>query len=225
MDARIQKAQHKYLNKRFTNNDGHSGFVLRYVNAFEVHFQFDSGYVGCFAIGKIRNGKFRDKMQPSVFGIGFFGDGEYKSKENGKHTKVYAAWNSMLKRCYDEKYQARRPTYIGCSVAPEWHDFQCFAEWYYKNYPADGKDYQLDKDHLVKGNKLYGPDTCCFLTPQQNTETSQAKHYKFTSPNGESIDVFNLSKFCRENRLSQGHMSAVALGRLNHHNGWKLCQY
>jgi hypothetical protein len=212
--------KYKYLNKRFTNNDGQSGFVLRYVSAREVYFQFDSGYVGCFAIASIRNGLFKDKMSPSVYGVGFIGDGEYKTRENGKTTKVYTTWTSMLRRCYDEKFQVRKPTYIGCSVAPEWHNYQAFAQWFEENYPNDGKKYDLDKDRLVKGNKVYGPGTCRFLTHQQNTEVSHAKHYKFISPDGESIDVFNLGKFCRENRLSQGHMYNVANGKRNHHKGW-----
>ena len=34
----------------------------------------------------------------------------------------------MLERFHDSKYQEKRPTYIGCSVAEEWHNFQIFAE-------------------------------------------------------------------------------------------------
>jgi hypothetical protein len=212
--------RYKYLNKRFTNKSGQSGFVLKYVNKNEVYFQFDSGYVGCFAIGNIRNGLFKDKMSPSMYGIGFIGDGNHKPSKNGKHTKVYARWKDMIARCYDEKLQAKKPTYKGCSVSKEWHNFQNFAEWYHENYPADGKDYQLDKDHLVKGNKVYSPDTCCFLTPQENTEASQAKHYKFISPDGEAIEIFNLNKFCKENGLHQGSMRHVAKGNRNQHKGW-----
>jgi hypothetical protein len=214
------KSEYKYLNKRFTNNAGQSGFVLKYVNAFKVYFQFDSGWIGCFQIGDIKKGEFKDKMHPSVFGTGFVGNGEYKPRENGKLTKVYNAWAAMIRRCYDSKYQQRNPTYKGCSVSKDWHDFQNFAKWFEENYPADGNRYDLDKDYLVKGNKIYSAHTCCFLSPQQNVETSRAKHYKFTSPNGESIDVFNLSKFCRENGLNQGRMCNVANGKRNHHKGW-----
>jgi hypothetical protein len=214
------KLEYKYLNKRFTNKHGCSGFVLRFVNINEVYFQFDSGYVGCFQLESIKKGSIKDKMSPTLHGIGFVGDGEYKASKNGKTTRSYATWSNMLKRCYDEKCQVLKPTYIGCSVAPEWHDFQCFAEWYYKNYPADGKDYQLDKDLLVKGNKVYGPHTCRFLSRQQNNEISHAKHYRFISPNGEIIEIFNLNKFCKEKNLHQGNMAQVALGRLNQHKGW-----
>jgi hypothetical protein len=214
--------QYKYLNKRFTNNAGQSGFIVKYVNCENVYFQFDSGYVGCFKLHTIKKGDFKDKMSPSLYGVGFVGDGNHKPSKNGKNTKAYATWARMLERCYYEKYQARNPTYIGCTVDKEWHNFQCFAKWYHENYPADGKDYQLDKDLLVKGNKIYSADTCCFLTPQQNTETSQAKRYQFVSPNGDKVTVFNLRRFCRENNLNASHMAQVALGKENQHKGWTI---
>lgn len=45
-----------------------------------------------------------------------------------------------------------------------WHNFQNFAEWCYtqKEY-VENKDWCLDKDVLVKGNKLYSEDTCAFV--------------------------------------------------------------
>jgi hypothetical protein len=213
--------KYKYLNKRFTNKHGCSGFVLKYVNTDEVYFKFDAtGWVGCFQMDNIKKGKFKDKMSPSVYGTGVVGDGEHKPYENGRLTRVYVTWSNIIARCYDENRQERQPAYKGCSVATEWLNYQNFANWYLENYPTDGKDYQLDKDYLVKGNKVYGPDTCCFLTPQQNIETSHAKHYRFISPSGEAIDVFNLSKFCRENNLHNGNMTEVALGKKNQYKGW-----
>jgi hypothetical protein len=214
------QARYKYLNKRFTNKSGQSGFVLKYVNKNEVYFQFDSGYVGCFQIGNIKNGKFKDKLHPSVHGVGFAGDGEHKPSYKGKDTRAYKTWNHMLERCYDHKCQEKHPAYKGCSVAKEWHNFQVFAEWFEENYPNDGGTYQLDKDALVKGNRVYGPNTCCFLTPQKNTEVSLARNYRFISPNGETIEIFNLNKFCRENNLIVSHMCAVAKGNRNQHKGW-----
>jgi hypothetical protein len=217
----MQNAKSQYLNKRFTNNHGQSGFVLKYVSCTEVYFKFDlTGFVGCFTAQNIRNGKFKDKLNSSVFGAGVVGDGKYKATENGKITKAYSVWRSMLQRCYDEKVHRQFPNYIGCSVAVEWHDFQVFAEWFEVNYPKDGKDYQLDKDHLVKGNKIYSADTCCFLTLQQNVETSQSKHYTLISPNGEKVDIYNLRKFCRNNALTVSSMCMVANGIRKSHKGW-----
>ena len=83
----------------------------------------------------------------------------------GTNFKVYDVWHEMLRRCYCEKNLIRRPTYIGCTVDERWHNFQVFAEWYEENY-IDG--FQLDKDILVKGNKIYGPETCCFVPLEIN---------------------------------------------------------
>ena len=52
-----------------------------------------------------------------------------------------------------------------CTVDERWHNFQNFAEWYYDNY-IEG--YHLDKDILFKGNKIYSPETCCFVPQEIN---------------------------------------------------------
>jgi hypothetical protein len=105
-----------------------------------------------------------------VYGIGIYNKGEHRAKIDGKKTKVYQTWQDMLRRCHDPKHQTKHPTYIGCSVCDEWLDFQNFATWYDKNY------YeilllgvmQLDKDILIKGNKIYSPDTCVLVPRKIN---------------------------------------------------------
>lgn len=78
----------------------------------------------------------------------------------------YRAWRSMLTRCYSAKCHEKFPTYIGCSVAPEWLKFSVFREWMLAQKWDDG---HLDKDLLAPGNKVYGPDTCVFVSSQINT--------------------------------------------------------
>jgi len=77
----------------------------------------------------------------------------------------YEKWKSMLRRCYSEEFHNNNPTYSGCSTSPEWHRFMTFRAWM-ENQEWEGK--HLDKDLLVKGNKIYGPDTCVFLTDTIN---------------------------------------------------------
>jgi hypothetical protein len=103
-------------------------------------------------------------MKRTRLGVGYIGTGIYKG-----NTKCKVVWNSMLERCYDKKLHERMPCYIGCSVHPDWHNFQNFAKWYEENFdPIKHKGFQLDKDLLVPGNKVYGPDTCCFVPPEIN---------------------------------------------------------
>ena len=104
------------------------------------------------------------------YNIGYLGEGKYKASENNKSTKCYNTWNNMLKRCYDEKVHKKYPTYIGCSVCEEWHNFQNFAKWYEENYyEVEGEVMCLDKDILCKNNKIYSPSTCIFVPKSINS--------------------------------------------------------
>lgn len=100
----------------------------------------------------------------TVYGIGI-NDFDGRVKVNGKIVKSYDVWHSMIERCYSNKSKEKRPTYIGCRVHKEWLSYSAFKEWFDSNY-IDG--YQLDKDILFKGNKIYCTDTCCFVPREIN---------------------------------------------------------
>lgn len=111
-----------------------------------------------------KKGNVRCPYERRIFNIGYLGEGKYKSKENGKNARVYDTWHNMLQRCYDEKYQKKYPTYIGCGASEEFHNFQNFGDWNSKNYyEIEGEQMCLDKDILVKHNKIYSPETCVFV--------------------------------------------------------------
>tara|TARA_R110000765_G_scaffold71902_2_gene139522 strand:+ start:124 stop:753 length:630 start_codon:yes stop_codon:yes gene_type:complete len=199
-----------------TKRSGHLR-VVEYENARNVTVEFiATGTRLVCESGAIRRGNVRDDSYPSVHGVGFIGEGKYKPQTNAKKARI--RWNGMLERCYSDRYQALKPTYIGCVVCDEWHNFQNFAEWFYNNH-IDG--FELDKDKLGNG-KLYSPDTCCFISRAENVEISQAQHYKFTHKDHGTIDVFNLSKFCREFGLTRANMHKVINGARNHHKGWTI---
>lgn len=61
-----------------------------------------------------------------------------------------------------------------------------------------------------------------WCTAQYNKEYSSSKHYAFKSPEGEIVEVFNLSNFCREHNLSNGSMYHLMSGKYKHHKGWTL---
>lgn len=83
-----------------------------------------------------------------------------------KEMKSYYVWASMIRRCYDENELKKRPSYTGCSVCDEWLLFSNFKQWFDENY-VDG--YQLDKDVIVSKNKIYSPNTCCFVPKEINS--------------------------------------------------------
>lgn len=98
-----------------------------------------------------------------VCGVGF---NDLMDRIPTQKLESYRAWQRMLKRCYDRKYYSLNTTYKDCTVDARWHVFSAFKEWFDRNY-IDG--YQLDKDIMVPGNKVYGPDTCCFVPAWINT--------------------------------------------------------
>lgn len=165
---------------------------------------------------RIINGKVKDKFYPNIWTVGFIGEGY----SWGTQTKAYTCWAGMLRRCYSEHNQKKSPTYIGCYVCKEWHNFQIFCEWYIDNYPKDGNKYQLDKDILIEGNREYSPDNCIFTTPKDNAVKANAKEYTFVSPSGEVTVLYNLREFCRINNLNSSGMVQVNKGRISNHKGW-----
>jgi hypothetical protein len=94
---------------------------------------------------------------------------------NGKQKQItvwlcpyYLKWSDALRRCYSEKYQAKSPTYVGCSVDPDWLYLSNFIKWVDSQPNRDWQNCQLDKDLLVEDNKHYSPDTCVFISKGLN---------------------------------------------------------
>ena len=105
----------------------------------------------------------KDLYKKTVYGVGFIGEGEYKITVNNQRTKMSNAWKNMLQRCY--KGLETHPSYDKVLVDDRWHNFQNFGKWFEENY-VEG--WHLDKDILAKGNKIYSPETCCFVPPEIN---------------------------------------------------------
>lgn len=170
----------------FNINSGGSVTVIDYIRGHEVVVKHNDqyGHIATVQAGSLRKGKIKNPYHPNVFGIGFIGVGEHVSGVNGKNTPVYTAWKTMISRCYDPKYHARCPTYIGCSVHSDWHNFQVFAEWYKQQPRAEG--WHLDKDLITEGNKIYSADTCVFVPPLINTLLSDSRGSRGDLPQGVS---------------------------------------
>lgn len=108
------------------------------------------------------------KKNKLVQGVGI-NDADYvvRTMINGKRVMChfYKVWQGMLRRCYDTKYQDNQPTYVDCTVCEEWLTFSNFRKW------MEQQDWQgkyLDKDLLVRSNKIYSPTTCVFVDRMTN---------------------------------------------------------
>ncbi|MBP3602503.1 MAG: hypothetical protein J6J10_09480 [Alistipes sp.] len=99
------------------------------------------------------------------------------------YSRIYKVWASMFQRCYSHEFHLKEPSYIGCIVCEEWHDFQNFARFYDTSpYREDG--WHLDKDILHKGNKLYAPDMCVFVPPEINKLFVRRTNHRGDTPQG-----------------------------------------
>lgn len=151
------------INKNF---QGLKMKIIEYRKAIDLTVQFEDGtIVKKAAYKEFSNGAIKNLNYPSIFGVGYIGEGEYKAWGVDKLTKQYTTWFGMLSRCYNENNRHKAPTYKDVSVWKEWYSFQVFAKWFDENY-VDGC--HLDKDLLSKGNRLYSPETCCFLPQEIN---------------------------------------------------------
>jgi len=111
-----------------------------------------------------KKGSVKCPYERTVYGVGYIGEGNYKVSENSRKTRIYTTWSHMLERCYDEKIHKKRPTYKDCSASEEFHNFQNFGDWDKDNYyKVEGEVMCLDKDILVKHNKIYSPKTCIYV--------------------------------------------------------------
>ena len=99
-----------------------------------------------------------------VHGIGY-NDGKYSSRDGNRTAYIYGKWQRMLERCYNEKSLIAKPTYIGCSVSDNFKAYALFHEWYIEQVGFEYQDWQLDKDLLIRNNKVYSEE-CCILLPK-----------------------------------------------------------
>jgi hypothetical protein len=106
------------------------------------------------------------KGRKKVFGEGINDSQDNVCGEDGKINPSYRCWYNMLARCYNEKTKRNFPHCVGCSVCDEWKSYLNFKSWFNKHY-VEG--WELDKDILVKGNKVYSPQTCCFVPREINS--------------------------------------------------------
>lgn len=88
---------------------------------------------------------------------------------NSSHERYYKTWRSMLDRALGDVYKNKYPTYKGCTVCEEWLTLSNFKRWFESSESGYVEGYHLDKDILVKGNKVYSPSTCCFVPHEINT--------------------------------------------------------
>jgi hypothetical protein len=80
--------------------------------------------------------------------------------------------------------QKKRPTYIGCSASENFKSYSYFHEWCQHQVGFGKEGFELDKDLIFKGNKIYSEDTCLFLPSELNSLLTSNKAGRGTLPIG-----------------------------------------
>lgn len=185
----------------------------------KIRWLDDHQYEMVVKLNHLVDGKVLNPYSPTQRGIGYLGVGEYTSVKN---KKLHSLWSSMFSRCYSEKYLHGKPTYIGCSVAKEWHSFQNFAAWCEKQRGLHLKGYQLDKDLLCFGNRVYGPKTCRFVPSYINGLLSTSDAIRGDLPLGVYLHK-DSDKYTAQVKLRHGKKSHLGLfsTALEAHSAWQ----
>lgn len=145
--------------------------IVKYNNYDDIFVEFLDEYhaVVHSDYDNFKHKNIKNPYFPSVYGVGYLGQGEYNAVKNGKMTIQYSYWKAMMQRCYCKSIKKHTSAYDNVSVCEEWHNFQNFAKWFDKNfYLVDGEKMNLDKDILKKGNTVYSPETCIFVPMKIN---------------------------------------------------------
>lgn len=160
--------------------------IVEYNYEKDIKVQFNNtNYFVKSSYREFRKDKLTCPYDKTICGIGYLGEGRYKTFDTDikKPTKEYDAWRSMIRRCYDEQHKL--DAYKDCTVCEEWHNFQNFAKWYEENYyQVDDISMHVDKDILVKGNKIYSPETCLIVPGLINGLFVNTKNTKGNLPTG-----------------------------------------
>ena len=203
------------------SNEGCVMKIVEYNNCNDIIIQFqdEHKYRLHTQYQAFKKGNCKNPFYPSVFGHGYLGldkNGNIsKTKEfkDGKwcSTWEYNKWMNMLKRCFDNKYKEKEPTYKDITCCERWLCFVNFLEDFEvlkqeHNWSNDEK-LNLDKDILHKDNKVYSLENCVlvpdyinFLFTKNNAKRGdcpigvsyhkQAKKYKaYCNINGKKISL------------------------------------
>jgi hypothetical protein len=169
---------------RFMSNLGGEFEIVQKIDSERslVKFLDEHGYSVVVQHCSIRSGFVKNPYAPALFGVGYFGVGEYKCRhssaaDGAMQTPEYSAWLNMLQRCYYSKYICRvndAECYDDVTVCDEWLNFQNFAKWWVEKSNlcrSSGIKANLEKDILAdKGvAKVYSPDNCCVVPYEINT--------------------------------------------------------
>jgi hypothetical protein len=200
---------------------GHKKYTIQFIN---------TGWETTVHQSSIIAGQIKDRMKPSVFGVG------YIRNASTKNNKYWNTWHNMLNRCYNQKSKDYN-SYggIGVTVCDRWKCFEFFIQDIklidgYNDFDFDNKSIVLDKDlkqvSVDSAKKIYSPETCCFIDKKTNQELRNTSKYKkeivAINPNGEKIKIKGIVNFCKQNAFDVRNIYRCLNGEWQQYKGWQF---
>lgn len=150
----------------------------------EYNWTFEHAQLSHFIRGNLRC-----PYERRYFNVGYIGEGKYNWQN---YPNICNKWLHILERSYSKSWKKNHPQYNSTTCGRGFHCLQDFGQWYEDNiYEVKMQVMDLDKDLLGKENKIYSPETCCFLPrcinsslahPNKELLTQLANKYKEELP-------------------------------------------
>lgn len=140
--------------------------VVGYRTTSDIDVKFKDGTVVNVRGGNLKKGVVKNPNTPKIFGVAT------NDLENLTGTKLFKIWHSMIRRCYSDVYHNNRPSYDDVTVQESWLKFSNFkkdVESLPFNDYCEKHNYELDKDILSDGSRMYKLETISFVPKEINS--------------------------------------------------------
>ena len=163
-----EKTKNRRVGTTVENISGRKMKCIDYKNSMDIDVEFlDSGnIIKNVQWNNFIRGKVKDKQHLDIL--------SYNSDICSIPTdsKEYRTWYQMLRRCFNIQYKEEKPTYKNAVCCEEWLSYENFCIWLQsqENYEIwkTLKWSAIDKDILIKGNKIYSPENCLLVAVYVN---------------------------------------------------------
>jgi hypothetical protein len=204
------------------NNNGTKMTIIEYIDSQNVLIEFDDNihkYRKNCSYRDFKIGKPSSPYDKKIFGIGYLG----AEKQIGINNDFeYSRWHHILERCYGKEITSRNITYKDCQVCEEWYNFQNFKKWFDENYyQVNDEKMCIDKDILIKWNKIYSPNTCLIVPENINKLFVREKSRRGNTPIG--VSIYDNVIYARMSKVINGKWTRIEIG--SHYNNTEQAFY
>ena len=217
-----------------TNND-EKYKVINYLNDLVTIKFLETGYITTVKSSVLCGGFIKDKLKPSVCGVGYLG---YCGNIN--RSKEYKLWKGIIERCYNTKRKDyQKYGYRGITVCERWKCFKNFLEDIEK---IDGYDKEkffaneldLDKDikqkNIPTNKKIYSIETCMFVDKHINRSITTRKStpsVNIISTNGDYVLETScpIEELAKKINVKTQYITRILRGGAKTHKGWTFKYY